>query len=64
MPTIIIVAILGAIVVVCAQLGADKHERASHQECLERGGFPVSKGPRSYDYHCFAKDPYLRSEKD
>lgn len=64
MPALLVVAVGLAALVVCSQRAADHHARAAHQECLERGGFPVSKGPRSYDYHCFAKDPYLRSEKD
>lgn len=29
------------------------------QQCLDRGGYPISKGPRSYDYHCFKRDPLL-----
>lgn len=60
MRAIILAAIVCAALVVCAQLGADKHARAAHQECLDKGGFPISKGPRSYDFHCFAKDPTVR----
>lgn len=64
MPTIIIVVIGCVALVFFAMRGADNHERAAHQECLDKGGFPISKGPRSYEVHCFAKDPYLRSERD
>jgi hypothetical protein len=60
MPAIILVVIGCAALVVFAHLGADKRERAARQECFDKGGFPISKGPRSYDYHCFAQDPTVR----
>lgn len=49
-----------AALVVCSQLSADKHERAARQECIDKGGFPISKGPRTYEFHCFAKDPTIK----
>jgi hypothetical protein len=60
MRTIIIVFIGCAVLVVCSQRAADEHARLAHQECLDKGGFPISKGPRSYEFHCFATDPTIK----
>jgi hypothetical protein len=66
-PLIIAVCLACAALAVFALLGAEKyeraarkHERAAQQECIDKGGFPISKGPRTYDFHCFANDPLLK----
>ena len=37
-------------------------EMADKAACEERGGFPVSKGPRTYAYHCFKANPLLGAQ--
>jgi hypothetical protein len=58
--------LLFVLVVVCplafmvlVSKGADRAAEWSRESCLAKGGFPVSKGPRSYDYHCFKTNPLL-----
>jgi hypothetical protein len=40
-------------------VNADRVAASKKEACIARGGFPVSKGPRSYDYHCFKENPLL-----
>jgi hypothetical protein len=40
-------------------VNADRGALSAKEACLARGGFPVSKGPRTYDYHCFKENPLL-----
>ena len=41
------------------QWSADNVAIRNKNACLERGGFPLSKGHRTYDYHCFKENPLL-----
>ena len=42
---------------------AGKIEDKERQQCIDRGGFPLHKGSRTYSYYCFKKNPLLEEVK-
>jgi hypothetical protein len=61
----LLVFCVGVVLFICVvSYGAVQKELENKRACLESGGFPISKGHRSYDYHCFKQNPLLdRQEK-
>jgi hypothetical protein len=45
-------------------MNADRVAMSNKQACVDRGGFPISKGPRTYDYYCFKNNPLLEERTD